>query len=206
VLGRYSSTRIEALRNPGEKPGPDLGRHALMLSVAARPPKGWVRPPVPDPNDVAAVLRSRPPMPGALERTFLAADSPAVAFPTGTWVRISFWAKVAGVAASADGALVYDSAGGEPLAARIYSTTQVVSGNPVLVWKEYHLYRQVPASGRIGVTFALTGLGDVYIDDVRIEPMEPVAAGKYRPDAPANPPPKRPPGSLTSRPRADGRP
>jgi hypothetical protein len=29
----------------------------------------------------------------------------------------------------------------------------------------------VPASGAIGVTLALTGLGTVYFDDIRIEPL-----------------------------------
>ena len=33
------------------------------------------------------------------------------------------------------------------------------------------LYRLVPASGTINVTLALTGLGSVYFDDVRIEPL-----------------------------------
>jgi hypothetical protein len=38
-------------------------------------------------------------------------------------------------------------------------------------WQQYHMYRRVPANGRIALTFALTGLGKVYIDDVCIEPM-----------------------------------
>jgi hypothetical protein len=33
------------------------------------------------------------------------------------------------------------------------------------------MYRRVPASGQIGVTLALTGLGEAYFDDVRIEPL-----------------------------------
>jgi hypothetical protein len=61
-----------------------------------------------------------------------------------------------------DGALFYDTAGGEPLAIRLTDATK---------WKKYTLYRKVPASGQIGVTLALTGLGAVYFDDVRIEPL-----------------------------------
>lgn len=118
------------------------GRQCLMLQIKAK--------------DVEAV-------PVALERTFLAVHSPAVKLPPGTRVRISAWVRVPGeIAASADGALLYDSAGGEPLAVRLREASK---------WTQYVLYREVPASGTINVTMALTGLGKVYFDDVRIEPM-----------------------------------
>ena len=226
TLGRYTSSRIEAARNPTRKPGPDLGRHALMMMILAKPPKGMAAaPPLPPPGTLGGLTpggtpgaipgttpdpkEKLPPMPGALERTFLAVDSPAVRFPPGTWVRISFWAKVGGVAASADGAMVYDTAGGEPLAARIPHTVDVTLVPPALVWQEFHLYRQVPASGKIGVTIALTGLGVAYFDDVRIEPLTPVeVAGRFQPDPPprGKGPGKAPPGTLTARPAADPRP
>ena len=50
-------------------------------------------------------------------------------------------------------------------------------------WKKYTLYRRVPANGVVNVTMALTGLGTVYFDDVRIEPLtasEGAAAAKDR--------------------------
>jgi hypothetical protein len=102
-------------------------------------------------------------VPAALERTFLALNSPPVKLPPGTLVRISAWIK-SGVAVSPDGALLYDSAGGEPLALRVQPTAD---------WKRYYLYRRVPASGTISLTLATTGLGAVYFDDVRIEPLVP---------------------------------
>jgi len=40
-------------------------------------------------------------------------------------------------------------------------------------WRKFTLYRWVPASGTIYVTLALTGLGTVFFDDVRIEPLMP---------------------------------
>lgn len=101
----------------------------------------------------------------ALERTFLAINSPVVRLQPGTPVRISAWVYVPErVAATADGALFYDSAGGEPLAIRVMTTGKK--------WKKYTLYRQVPTSGEMSVTLALTGLGTAYFDDVRIEPMQ----------------------------------
>jgi hypothetical protein len=67
------------------------------------------------------------------------------------------------ITASTDGALLFDSAGGEPLALRLTGESKR--------WKQYILYRRVPPSGSIHVTLALTGLGKVYFDDVKIEPL-----------------------------------
>src|SRR5262249_972523 len=110
--------------------------------------------------------------PLALERTFLAVHTPAVRLEPGTLVRISGWVRIppAGITASTDGALVYDSAGGEPLAIRLTSLT--------LKWQQFLLYRKVPASGTINVTLALTGIGSAYFDDVRIEPMQTATAAR----------------------------
>jgi hypothetical protein len=108
--------------------------------------------------------------PKALERTFLAINSPAVKLPAGSLVQISGWVRIPkAITASVDGALLFDSAGGEPLAVRLTEAT---------AWKKFTLYRRVPASGMINVTLALTGLGAVYFDDVRIEPIGAVPANK----------------------------
>jgi hypothetical protein len=102
--------------------------------------------------------------PQALERTFLAVNSPAVRLAPGSLVKISGWIRIpAALSATTDGALLYDSAGGEPLAYRVRTA---------LPWTQITLYRRVPASGLINVTVALTGLGAVYFDDVKIEPLE----------------------------------
>jgi hypothetical protein len=107
-----------------------------------------------------------------LERTFLAINSPPVRLPPGTLVRISAWIKIPGaLSRSIDGALFYDSAGGEPLGIRLVSATP---------WKKYTLYRRVPASGTISVTLALTGVGTAYFDDVRIEPLLPSSSTAAR--------------------------
>ena len=103
--------------------------------------------------------------PAALERTFLAVYSPQVRLTPGTLVQITAWVRVPkNITASVDGALLYDSVGGEPLAIHITGGT---------AWKKFTLYRRVPAAGLISVTMALTGLGTAYFDDVRIEPMLP---------------------------------
>jgi hypothetical protein len=102
-------------------------------------------------------------VPHALERTFLAMNSPAVHLAPGTLVKISAWIRIPkGLTATTDGALFYDSAGGEPLAYRLKQPTP---------WAQIFLYRRVPTSGTINVTVALTGIGAVYFDDIKIEPL-----------------------------------
>ncbi len=149
---RYGAQRIVP-RTPAFRQ-PDFGQHLLMLKLDAKPevdPKGKALPP-----------------PQALERAVLAVDSPPAEFAPGSIVRISFWVRIfTQIEASPDGVVVFDSAGGEPLGVRI----GVTAG-----WREFHLYRRVPASGKIALTFALTGLGEAFFDDVRIEPMVPYAA------------------------------
>ncbi len=104
-----------------------------------------------------------------LEKTYLVADSPPVRAQPGTLVRVSGWIKIAGeIQRTADGVLFYDDIGGEPLAVRLLSTKDQ--------WKQFHLYRRVPASGTVSVTVALTGVGVAYFDDLRVEPLVPVAA------------------------------
>jgi hypothetical protein len=123
--------------------GPKDGRQCVMLRIQ---PKTGQQPPA------------------ALERTYLALNSPAVRLQPGRPVRISGWVRIpSALTASVDGALLYDSAGGEPLAVRLTEATP---------WKKFTLYRQVPASGTLTVTLALTGLGTVFFDDIRIEPLE----------------------------------
>lgn len=101
--------------------------------------------------------------PAVLERTYLAVVSPAVSLAPGSWVRISVWLRIPEpIQASVDGVLFFDSAGGEPLAVRLTHATP---------WRKITLFRRVPANGTISVTLALTGIGKVYADDFRIEPL-----------------------------------
>src|SRR5262249_48948557 len=121
---------------------PKEGKQCLMLQIKPKNPQA---------------------APGALERTFLALNSPTIRLQPGTLVRISGWIRIPqSISASADRALLYDGAGGEPLAVRLKDSTP---------WKQFVLYREVPADGMMSVTLALTGLGTVYFDDVRIEPL-----------------------------------
>ena len=163
LTGRYAPLHVMAPDSEQiPKRKPDLGSHCLKLEIRPRATKNSRGQPIAPPQ--------------ALERSFLAVDSPRVSLPPGTLVRISFWAKVPQpIQASADGVVVYDSAGGEPLSARLYQTNG---------WQEFRMYRRVPDSGDISLTFALTGIGIAYFDNVRIEPLR--QAVKPQPDVTVN--------------------
>ncbi len=108
------------------------------------------------------------PAPQALERSVLSLRSPEVKLTPGSLVKISGWVRIpTAITATSDGALLYDSAGGEPLAIRLTEPTP---------WKEFIFFRRVPASGTISVTLALTGLGTAYFDDIQIHPLTPALA------------------------------
>jgi len=60
---------------------------------------------------------------------------------------------------SQDGLLIYDSMTGRALAELFTSTRG---------WQAFTLFRMSPREGPLTVTFALTGSGEVWIDDVTI--------------------------------------
>jgi hypothetical protein len=158
--------------DPQEPPEPELGEAVLRLDIK--------------PKVVITDKDGKPkPAPAALERTYLAVNSPAVRLQPGTWVRVSGWYRVATpIQSSADGLLIFDSAGGEGMGLRLTDPTSWDGAGPYYggagphtrlppraVWKPFHLYRRVPESGVIYVTAALTGIGTAFIDDLRIEPL-----------------------------------
>ncbi|MBN1589151.1 MAG: hypothetical protein JW888_06530, partial [Pirellulales bacterium] len=94
--------------------------------------------------------------------------SPAVYVEAGTLVRIDSWVHIpTPLTGSVDGLKVFDSLTGDALAERIGETTD---------WQPLTLYRTVPRSGPMSVTFALCGLGEVWIDDVSIQVISPAGA------------------------------
>jgi hypothetical protein len=175
LAARVNQVRVDP---PKAAPAPSKGLGPLSASSATTPKPAPPPPPAkatlepPKEGKQCLMLQIKPKnpeqTPRALERTFLAINSPTVRLQPGTLVQISGWVRIPGpITASPDGALLYDSAGGEPLAVRLTDPTP---------WKKFTLYRRVPASGAISVTLALTGLGSAYFDDIRIEPLVPATA------------------------------
>jgi hypothetical protein len=135
---------------PPEPPQPELGNCVLRLDVQ---PKVILTQ-----KDTKAL-----PAPAALERTYLSVNTPAVRLQPGTWVRVSGWVRIPyALQASADGVLLFDNVCGEGMGVRL---------TDAMGWKKFHLYRKVPPSGVMWITVAMTAIGTVYVDDLRIEPL-----------------------------------
>jgi hypothetical protein len=136
---------------------PHGGNQCLMIEVKQKAA----------PKPVAGKPAAKQPPILGLERTYVALHSPPVRLAPGSLVRISAWVRTKqSIGCSSDGALFYDSVGGEPLGVRITYEPK---------WKRFALFRRVPPSGTISVVLAMSGLGTVFFDDVKIEPL--VAGG-----------------------------
>lgn len=77
------------------------------------------------------------------------------------WVRVPV-----AITGSVDGLMILDSVGGEALAERAVRTPG---------WREFVLYRVAAHDGPVWITFALTGLGNAWIDDVTMQILSPPA-------------------------------
>jgi hypothetical protein len=124
--------------------GPHSGRSALRLQSWAAEPKQ---------------------APQVLERPPVWVTSSPVPVRQGQLVRIHGFASVPRrLAASSEGLLIFDSIGGSDLGDRIRLTQG---------WREFTLYRAVPQTGDLTVTFALTGLGEASLDDLSVSLLDP---------------------------------
>ncbi len=91
--------------------------------------------------------------------------SPALRVNAGTVLRIEGWVRVPEpITRSVDGLMVFDSLGGEALAQRFDATG---NGQPD-DWRRFRFFRAVPRSGTMTFTFALTGIGEAFIDDIMV--------------------------------------
>ncbi|MGD9721825.1 MAG: hypothetical protein AB7O59_11105 [Pirellulales bacterium] len=99
-------------------------------------------------------------VPSALEASPMWVTTSNVNVERGQLLEIQAWVRVARpIVASVDGLIVVDTIGGEALAQRLVQAGE---------WQPVTLYRAVGQSGPMAVTFALSGLGEAWIDDVSI--------------------------------------
>jgi hypothetical protein len=163
------------------------GRTGLRLSASFRPKQPNTAPPGSDPvpadAPAAKPTAAKPPSPPDVIETsptwIITAPVPVEA---GQLVLIRGWVQIpTPITGSVDGLMIVDSLGGEDLALRISKTTG---------WQPFSLLRVAPQSGALTVTFALTGLGEVRLDDVAIQVVEPAGAGGLTQHAPPSRPPR----------------
>ena len=99
-----------------------------------------------------------------VENTPVWITSAPVAVKTGQMVRIHGWVNVpAAIAGSDDGAMIIDSIGGGSLAERVFVTNG---------WQEFSIYRAVLQDTDLRLTFAMTGVGQVYFDEVTVRAVD----------------------------------
>jgi hypothetical protein len=123
---------------------PHSGRSALRLAAAQRDPKQ---------------------IPGTLERPVVWITSSPVPVREKQIARITGWCFVPQpIVGSHDGLLIFDSIGGPDLADRMRLTRG---------WRQFTIYRAVPESGNLMVTFALSGLGEAWVDDLHVNLLDP---------------------------------
>jgi hypothetical protein len=102
--------------------------------------------------------------PAMIEMPPLWISSPAVPVAAGQIVRIHGWVNIpTSITGSVDGLMVVESLTGEEMALRIDKTAG---------WREFTMFRIAPQSGPMALTFVLTGLGEVRLDDVTIDVLE----------------------------------
>ena len=106
--------------------------------------------------------------PGQVETPPVWITSAPVRLSPGQIVRISGRVRIPErIAGSTDGLLVIDSLGGEPLAQRIRQTDG---------WQEFSAYRAAgPRGAVLTLTLALSGMGEVFLDDLSVTAFEPIA-------------------------------
>jgi hypothetical protein len=111
-----------------------------------------------------AVPARRDAAPQMIETPPVWVHSAPVPLRQGQTVRIEGWVRVPReIAGSQDGMMVFDSFAGEPLAARIGKTGD---------WTEFVFYRAADRDGPLVLTFALTGLGEAWLDNVKVSTVE----------------------------------
>ena len=99
--------------------------------------------------------------PNVVETPPLWITSPAVIVRPGEIVLIEGWLRIdQAITGSVDGLMVIDSLGGEALAGRVSVAAE---------WRKFTLYRAAARTGPVVVTFALSGLGEAWIDDVTVQ-------------------------------------
>jgi len=139
---RHDQHPVEGIRTAADLVAEAAHRGMLGLRLTAR---------ADNPENPPAIIETPP----------VWITSPAVPVEPGQLVRIHGWVNIPSpITASVDGLLVVDSLAGHDLAARIDKTAG---------WQEFTLYRAVLQPGTVTVTLALSGLGEVRVDDLSIE-------------------------------------
>ncbi len=134
-----------------------VAAQAEVVPAAAHSGRGGLR--------LSAVAQNPQQPPTLIESPPVWLTSPPMNVEAGSLIRIQGWAQVPeAITGSVDGLLIFDSQSGQPLAARLGETAG---------WQPFTLYRVITQSGQMTLTFALSGLGEAWVDDVVVQVLGP---------------------------------
>ena len=102
---------------------------------------------------------------GTLEQSPVTLASPAFTVSAGDIIRVQGRIQIRKpLESTTDGLLIYDSLVGTTGALRFTEPTAHGSGS----WQDFEFYREVAHSGEMRIFFELRGLGNVWLDDLRV--------------------------------------
>ncbi|MBC8351897.1 MAG: hypothetical protein H8E66_07900 [Planctomycetes bacterium] len=141
------------LRSGWRQHAPDVGAQNTFVELSLEDPAGGR-------SALHLASRQSPTNIAASRGLPLSITSAPVMIEAGHSFRIHGWVKVPeAISGGNDGFMVYDSVTGEELAERITQTNG---------WREFTLYRIATHSGELMLTFALTGFGEAWLDEVSV--------------------------------------
>ncbi|MGQ9503644.1 MAG: hypothetical protein ACUVQG_01050 [Thermogutta sp.] len=109
-------------------------------------------------------------------------ESPPIPVQAGEWICLEGWVSIPQpITGSVDGLMIVDSLGGEVLSRRIGHTVG---------WQPFRVYRRAASDGQIRITFVMTGLGEVCLDDISVKALSSRSQGP--PENPGESPPLTP--------------
>ncbi|MCL2305707.1 MAG: hypothetical protein FWC43_10220 [Planctomycetaceae bacterium] len=89
--------------------------------------------------------------------------TPGISVSTGQLLCVSGWINIPErLKGTADGLIIWDSIGGDPLALRFYQTDG---------WRQFVFFRYAPSDGLFEVRFYLSGVGRAMLDDISVRPV-----------------------------------
>ncbi len=117
---------------------------------------------------LSAAARDEKQSPGLIETAPVWITSAPVQVAAGTMIRISGRVRIPRpITGSIDGLMIVDSVGGHSLSLRFGQAAE---------WQEFSMFRITTDGRPVHVTFAMTGIGDAWIDQVMIQPIGPMIA------------------------------
>lgn len=151
--------QTEAWLNKDRTRNPGAENNCLQLSV--RPS---------DPERLEPVQLETPPM---------WVTTPPIRVDSGQLICVSGWINIPQtLTGSVDGFMIRDSIGEDPLALRFRRTDG---------WQEFTFFRYAPSDGLFETQFLLSGIGEVYLDDVSVCPVVFGERPEFPPSVPGDP-------------------